>query len=208
MSRPVGGILSDALPGEGQRTGVAIHLSGLPGERPFSGTRRAACLPRLALLRVGFTEPAGSPSPLVRSCRTFSPLPVRAGDPQPAIGGFLSVALSCESPRLASPAPCSSESRPSSTRSRLAPARAAATRPTHRRLQFVTRSGGIAPGPGRVRCREVGRRPDPSPKKSPRRDLGLCTEAVATCCLVRIWTPPHTVLADPGRYIQNLCGIY
>jgi len=114
-------------PGEGQRTGVAIHLSGLPGERPFSGTRRAACLPRLALLRVGFTEPAKLPSPLVRSYRTVSPLPVRAGDPQPAIGGFLSVALSCESPRLASPAPCSSESRPSSTRSRLAPARLPST---------------------------------------------------------------------------------
>jgi len=29
-----------------------------------------------ALLRVGFTEPATSPSPLVRSYRTVSPLPV------------------------------------------------------------------------------------------------------------------------------------
>jgi hypothetical protein len=36
---------------------VAIHLSGLPGKRPLSGTGRAARLPRLALLRVGFTEP-------------------------------------------------------------------------------------------------------------------------------------------------------
>jgi hypothetical protein len=78
---------------------VAIHLSGLPGERPFSGTGRAARLPRLALLRVGFTEPAGSPPSLVRSYRTLSPLPVRAR--RPAIGGFLSVALSCGSPRLA-----------------------------------------------------------------------------------------------------------
>jgi len=78
---------------------VAIHLSGLPGERPLSGTGRAARLPRLALLRVGFTEPAGSPPPLVRSYRTLSPLPVRARGP--AIGGFLSVALSCGSPRLA-----------------------------------------------------------------------------------------------------------
>jgi len=32
----------------------------------------------LALLRVGFTEPTGSPRPLVRSYRTVSPLPVRA----------------------------------------------------------------------------------------------------------------------------------
>src|ERR1700728_2750628 len=36
---------------------------------------------------------------LVRSYRTVSPLPVRAR--RPAIGGFLSVALSCGSPRLA-----------------------------------------------------------------------------------------------------------
>ena len=36
---------------------------------------------------------------LVRSYRTLSPLPVRAR--RPAIGGFLSVALSCGSPRLA-----------------------------------------------------------------------------------------------------------
>ncbi len=141
MSRPVGGILSGPCPDEGQKAGVAIHLSGLPGKRPFSGTGRAARLPRLALLRVGFTEPAGSPPSLVRSYRTFSPLPVRTRHPGPAIGGLFSVALSCESPRLASPAPCSAESRPSSTRSRLSPVRAAATRPTHRRIQFAIRTG-------------------------------------------------------------------
>jgi len=134
VSRPIGGILSGPCPDERQEAGVAIHLSGLPGKRPFSGTGRAARLPRLALLRVGFTEPAGSPPSLVRSYRTFSPLPVRTRHPGPAIGGLLSVALSCESPRLASPAPCSAESRPSSTRSRLTPVRAAATRPTHRPL--------------------------------------------------------------------------
>ena len=78
---------------------MAIHLSGLPGEPSLSGGGRAAHFPRLALLRVGFTEPAGSPPPLVRSYRTLSPLPVRAR--RPAIGGFLSVALSCGSPRLA-----------------------------------------------------------------------------------------------------------
>ncbi len=78
---------------------MAIHLSGLPGEPSLSGGGRAARFPRLALLRVGFTEPAGSPPPLVRSYRTISPLPVRAR--RPAIGGFLSVALSCGSPRLA-----------------------------------------------------------------------------------------------------------
>src|SRR5947207_6565709 len=56
--------------------------------------------PCLALLRVGFTEPPGSPRALVRSCRTVAPLPVRRPRGCVAIGGFLSVALSCGSPRL------------------------------------------------------------------------------------------------------------
>ena len=99
VSRPVGGILSGPRLDERQKAWVAIHLSGLPGEPSLSGGGRAAHFPRLALLRVGFTEPAGSPPPLVRSYRTLSPLPVRTLGP--AIGGFLSVALSCGSPRLA-----------------------------------------------------------------------------------------------------------
>ena len=76
---------------------VAIHLRGLPGDCPSRGGR-AARVPRLALLRVGFAEPTGSPRSLVRSYRTVSPLPVRA---RPVIGGLFSVALSCGSPRLA-----------------------------------------------------------------------------------------------------------
>jgi hypothetical protein len=36
------------------RSGVAIHLSGLPGDCPRRGGR-AARVPRSALLRVGFT---------------------------------------------------------------------------------------------------------------------------------------------------------
>src|SRR5205085_1690991 len=56
--------------------------------------------PCLALLRVGFTEPPGSPRALVRSYRTVAPLPVRRPRGCVAIGGFLSVALSCGSPRL------------------------------------------------------------------------------------------------------------
>jgi hypothetical protein len=40
---------------------VAIHLSGLPGEAPLSRGGRAARFPRLALLRVGFTEPVKLP---------------------------------------------------------------------------------------------------------------------------------------------------
>jgi hypothetical protein len=78
---------------------VTIHLSGLPGDAPLSRGGRATRFPRLALLRVGFTEPIGSPRSLVRSYRTVSPLPVRTR--RSVIGGLLSVALSCESPRLA-----------------------------------------------------------------------------------------------------------
>ena len=48
----------------------------------------------MTLLRVGFAEPPRSPGTLVRSYRTVSPLP-------PEGGGLFSVALSCESPRLA-----------------------------------------------------------------------------------------------------------
>jgi hypothetical protein len=53
-----------------------------PSQRPTWGlltwSGRATHVPRLALFRVGFTEPAESPRPLVRSYRTVSPLPVRA----------------------------------------------------------------------------------------------------------------------------------
>ena len=136
VSRPVGGILSG--PPDTGGSWVAIHLSGLPGERPLSRAGRAARLPRLALLRVGFTEPAESPPPLVRSYRTLSPLPVRAR--RPAIGGFLSVALSCGSPRLA-------VSQHPALRSpdlpRYGQCRTAATWPTHRHPQSGT-------GPGRA----------------------------------------------------------
>jgi hypothetical protein len=59
-------------------------------------------IPCSALLRVGFTEPPGLPRALVRSCRTVSPLPVTLCELNIGpIGGLLSVALSCGSPRLA-----------------------------------------------------------------------------------------------------------
>ncbi len=46
-------------------------------KRPTRGHRtgRPRASPYLALLRVGFAEPARSPGPLVRSYRTVSPLP-------------------------------------------------------------------------------------------------------------------------------------
>ena len=67
-SRPIGGVLSAGR--QAGAGGVAIHLRGLPGDIG------RAPVPHLALLRVGFTEPTGSPRPLVRSYRTVSPLPV------------------------------------------------------------------------------------------------------------------------------------
>src|SRR5579862_178100 len=74
-------------------------MGGHPSMRPTWGRRPGQPSHVLALLRVGFAEPPGSPRALVRSYRTVSPLP----DPgaRPAIGGLFSVALSCGSPRLA-----------------------------------------------------------------------------------------------------------
>ena len=73
VSRPIGGILSPLLRGMGghpsERSTWRRCSRGNPG--------RAALTPCLTLLRVGFTEPSGSPRTLVRSYRTVSPLPVR-----------------------------------------------------------------------------------------------------------------------------------
>jgi hypothetical protein len=90
VSRPVGGILSTGpLPDpDGWSSICAVYLGTLAGPTDPCST----------LLRVGFTEPPGSPRTLVRSYRTVSPLPVTA---LPSIGGLFSVARSCESPRLA-----------------------------------------------------------------------------------------------------------
>ena len=109
---------------------MAIPLSGLPGEPSLSGGGRAAHFPRLALLRVGFTEPAESPPSLVRSYRTVSPLPVRTR--RSAIGGLLSVALSCESPRLAVSQHPALRSPDLPQHDPARAVRAAATWPTHR----------------------------------------------------------------------------
>src|SRR5215210_1299159 len=86
-------------------------------------------IPVLALLRVGFTEPSGSPRTLVRSYRTVSPLPVgrACGDTTPSAVCFLwhfpaghpdwplASTLPCGAPTFLSPV-----------------SRAAATRPAHR----------------------------------------------------------------------------
>jgi hypothetical protein len=71
-SRHIGGVLSVGHP-----TGWSSISAAYPGVRPAYRAGRAAHPPCSALLRVGFAEPTGSPRPLVRSCRTVSPMPVR-----------------------------------------------------------------------------------------------------------------------------------
>ena len=86
---------------------------------------RDAHTSRLTLLPMGFTQLPQSPATLVRSYRTLSPLPVL----RRAIGGLLSVALACVSPRLAVSQHRSLWS-PDLPQPRLP--EAATTRPTHR----------------------------------------------------------------------------
>jgi len=104
-SGPVSRVLSLGKRGDGHfsRTPIARRLQQPTRESIASRTgsrppqRTAPCL---ALLRVGFTEPAESPRLLVRSYRTFSPLPdppPGAKHPRAAIGGVFSVALSLAS---------------------------------------------------------------------------------------------------------------
>src|SRR5438093_6465594 len=77
------------------------HLSGahvaarLIATDPGVMAERDTLLPLYAvLLQVGFTEPAPSPGPLVRSYRTVSPLPAALHSRGAPVGGLLSVALS------------------------------------------------------------------------------------------------------------------
>ena len=69
---------------------MTIHLCGPPETFPATVAAEGRTTRRLvlALLRMGFTEPAGSPRLLVRSYRTVSPLPV-AGNPDPSAVCFL-----------------------------------------------------------------------------------------------------------------------
>ena len=61
---------------------AAARAGGWPSiYAAYLGTSGGQPVPRLALLRVGFTEPAGSPRSLVRSYRTVSPLPVPVDRP-------------------------------------------------------------------------------------------------------------------------------
>ena len=139
VSQPVGGILFPG-PLRGSRS-VTIHLCGLPVgasallRAPRRTSRPSHCS---ALLRVGVTQPPRSLPTLVRSYRTVSPLPVPAPRGVRAIGGLLSVALYRQiAPTWLSPAPCSVESRPSST-----PLRGAVPRSPDR----LTDTHSVAPG--------------------------------------------------------------
>src|SRR5206468_2649947 len=72
--------------------------------------RATPLLPYLALLRVGFAEPARSPAPLVSSYLTVSPLPPRHPFGHRRDGGLLSVALvRGVAPPGGYPAPCPAE---------------------------------------------------------------------------------------------------
>jgi len=74
-----------------------VAVSGhLDATDPGVMTERVTLLPLYAvLLQAGFTEPVASPSPLVSSYLTVSPLPAAAApEGAPPVGGLLSVALS------------------------------------------------------------------------------------------------------------------
>ena len=92
---------------------MTIHLCGLP-EGAIRPDERAVHLLCSTLLRVGFTEPTTSPSPLVRSYRTVSALPVTVAR-QTSIGGLSLLHVRQVAPTWLSPAPCPVESRLSST---------------------------------------------------------------------------------------------
>jgi len=85
VSRPVGGILWTPL----RRSGGHPSKRSTWGWSSRKSTGRAAHAPCSTLLRVGFTEPTGSPLSLVRSYRTVSPLPVRLPGETPSAVCFL-----------------------------------------------------------------------------------------------------------------------
>ena len=100
---PVSGILWVRAPGDHPSV---RPTRGCPGVMPGRTGRSSLCS---ALLRVGFTEPTTSPSPLVRSYRTVSPSPV-TGSPKRAGPSAVSLCCTCPSGRpdlaLASTLPC------------------------------------------------------------------------------------------------------
>jgi len=77
-----------------RRGSVHRALAGTPAGwssicAAYLGTSAGPAVPRLALLRVGFAEPSGSPRALVRSYRTVSPSPVPDLSVRPSAVCFL-----------------------------------------------------------------------------------------------------------------------
>ena len=105
MSWPVSRILFRTAASDHGSEAATIHLdtplpgasSGLPadsGEQPSNACAAAPGAAFLALLRVGFAKPLRSPGMLVRSYRTFSPLPP-GGRRSVFCGTFPRVASDC-----------------------------------------------------------------------------------------------------------------
>ena len=152
----------------GRRGSVQVSVAGVSfddhpsvrstwGLPPLPAAGRAAQVPRVTLLRVEVAEPCESLRTLVRSYRTVSPLTV-PGAPE-VVTGHRRSAFCCPdreiTPSWLSPAPCSSEPRPSSMWS----SHTAVIRPTHRRHQSARSPGAPKPGraPGRLLERATGR---------------------------------------------------
>lgn len=108
---------------------MTIHLCDLPENCSGYRSERTTHVPCSILLRVGLAELTKSPSTLVRSYHTVSPLPEPVARPS-------AVSLCCTvrevAPTWLPPALCSMESRLSSVESEDP---TAVTRSTHRRLQ-------------------------------------------------------------------------
>ena len=132
MSRPIGGILYSARHAPGGA--VTIHLSGPPGDASSSEEADGQPVSHAwPCSEWGLPSRPGHPG---RWCALTAPFHPYLCGRMPAIGGLLSVALSCGSPRLAvsqHPALWSPDlPRPG------AEARAAATQPAHRPHQCAT----------------------------------------------------------------------
>ena len=172
------------------------RLGGHPSRRPTRGVGRAA-LPLLALLRVGVAEPPESPRTLVRSYRTVSPLPVAA----PCDAAHRRSALCCPIrqviPSWLSPAPCPTESRPSST-----------PRPAFRQDR---RRGHPARSLRRPLSRTQASDPHGRPRSPPERRVSQQrpragrTSACSRCCRARRSRASRTASSRDRRPARHPC---
>jgi hypothetical protein len=120
------------------RAWVAIHLSGLPGDAFLSEGGRATLSHAWPCSGWGLPSRSGHPD---RWCALTAPFHPYLCGPRSTIGGLLSVALSCESPRLAVSQHPALRSPDLPQHGAANAARAAATWPTHRRRQSAIPPG-------------------------------------------------------------------